>query len=237
MEQFKQIFNVYCDESRVENPDSSKMVIGALIIPRSMKFKILEGIKNIKEKYGFVYELKWTKTNTRFGDFYKKLIDYFISQPEIRFRCIVVDKKKINYSQYHNDDPELAFFKFYYLMLRPKLLDYKDYFIFIDRKPTRDRNRARALHSYLESYILWYKQECSIKHLQAYSSEQNLLLQIADYFTGLVGYASNVKMSKDIKSEIVNYFEEKLGRKICEGSPLSEEKFNYFLWRGDEKKR
>lgn len=31
------IYNIYCDESRIENPESKNMVIGALEIPRAKK--------------------------------------------------------------------------------------------------------------------------------------------------------------------------------------------------------
>ncbi len=30
-------YNIYCDESRVENPKSKNMVIGALFVPRKKK--------------------------------------------------------------------------------------------------------------------------------------------------------------------------------------------------------
>jgi hypothetical protein len=231
----KEVFNIYCDESRVENLDSERMVIGALIIPRYKRNKIVEDIKNIKKEYSFLYEIKWTKTNRSFLDFYKKIIDYFISQESMQYRCIIVDKTKIDYKKYHNEDKELAFFKFYYLMLREKLLDYKHYYIFLDKKPTRDKNRARALHAFLDSHILIHKQNCAIRHFQAYCSKGNILLEITDYLTGLVGYAVNVSNTSSVKWKIAQYLREKLnGRDFFVTSPLSEEKFNILVWQGKD---
>jgi len=223
-------FNVYCDESRVENMDSSKMVIGALFIPRLERKIISKEIDQIFNKYKFTQELKWNKVGKKYTGFYKEIINYFANNKSILFRCIVVDKEKVKYSQYHENDSELAFFKFYYLMLKKRLSDDNNYYIFLDRKPTRDKNRARALKAYLDSYVLLNKTNCSIKHLQSYQSNENKLIQFADFFTGLMGFACNNNQGKD-KLNVVNYLESELERKnICESTPLSETKFNVFIW-------
>lgn len=227
-------FNIYCDETRVENPDAKKMAIGALLIPRGEKDRLVEALKNLRTRYEFDHELKWAKTSPRFMPFYKALIDLFVADIAFGFRCIIVDKTELDYERYHNDDKELAFFKFYYLMLRQKLLNFKQYYIFLDKKPTRDKNRARALHAYLESYILLHKQQCSIAHLQAYDSHENLLIQVADFLTGLVGNAVNPGRRSVAKGEIIKHFKEKLGRRqILKTSPWAEEKFNVFVWKRD----
>jgi hypothetical protein len=235
MDKIKEIVNVYCDESRVENHDSDKMVIGAILIPRQEKERIVHELKNICQKYNFIWEIKWTKTSNRYLDFYKSLIDYFMFEKAIQFRCIVVDKTKVDYLKYHQDDEEVAFFKFYYIMLKQKLLDYKKYYIFLDKKPIRDKNKARALHSYLESYILMHKHECSIEHLQAYPSHENIIIQLSDYLTGLVGYAVNKPIEGTIKFILTAYLRGKLHWEgFSNSSSCSEEKFNFFVWTGRE---
>lgn len=228
--------NIYCDESRVENTDSPKMVIGALFIPRDRKPDVEKKLKAIYKKHKFIRELKWVKTDKLFIDFYKAIIDYFVKESDLNYRCIVVDKDKVKLEEFHNNDPELAFFKFYYFMLRSKLLDQNDYYIFLDKKPTRDKNRARALKLFLDAYVLIHRSRCNIKHLQAYSSEENVFLQLADYFTGLVGFACNQRQkSKSVKAYIVDYLKSKLDRKkLCVSTPLTEEKFNVFVWEGKQ---
>ena len=131
-----------------------------------------------------------------------------------------------------NESPELAFFKFYYLMLRKRLLNNKKYYIFLDRKPTRDKNRARALSSFLNSYVLLNKRECAIEHLQAYDSGENTLIQLADYFTGLIGHACNRGIDDTAKGQVIAYLSGKLGREdICHSTSVAEEKFNVFAWK------
>lgn len=226
------IFNIYCDESRVENNEYSKMVIGAVLLQRSEKENIVDKIKEIYKKYNFSYELKWIKTSEKNIPFYKELLDYFVSEDLLQFRCIIVDKTKVDYEKFHNNDAELAFFRFYYLMLKARLLDNKKYYIFLDKKPTRDKNRARALLSFLNSYVLLNKKECSIEHLQAYDSDENLMIQLADYLTGLVSHNCNRGIDGSAKGVIIQYLKTKLEKKdLCVTTASSEIKFNVLAWR------
>lgn len=235
MDDIEKVYNIYCDESRVENRDAAKMVIGALIIPRKKKNELAKQILQIFDKHSFRGELKWAKTSDRFISFYQEVIDFFLSSVDMQYRGIVVDKSKLDYLAYHNDDTELAFFKFYYLMLRQKLFDFKRYYVILDKKPTRDKNRARALHSYLKSYILLHWERCTIAHLQAYHSHENIFLQMVDYITGLVAHAVNTSGRDSVKINIVKYLKGKLVRRsFLYSTPLSEEKFNIFVWKGKD---
>lgn len=235
MDDLTRKFNFYCDESRVENKDSQKMAIGCLYVDRQNKKNVSNKIKEIFNSHRFIYELKWAKTSQKYLDLYKELINYFVSEASINFRCIVVDKTKIKYDIYHEGDQELAFFKFYYLMLRKKNFDNNDYYIFLDRKPTRDRNRARALKAFLDSYVLVNNTRCSIKHLQAYSSKENVLLQLSDFLTGLIAYANNIHSENSPKTKVLKYMQAKLERRnLSTGTPLGEEKLNIFVWEPHE---
>lgn len=226
------VYNIYCDESRVENPKSKKMVIGALILPRQRKKEIVKHIKDIYKEHNFHYELKWTKVHKRYSNFYKDIINFFVDEKDLSFRCIVINKEKVKLDKYHNDDSELAFFKFYYLMLRTKLFNQNKYYIFLDRKPTRDKNRVRVLRAFLELYILRHRAKCNIKHLQSYDSRENVLIQIADFLTGLIGFACNENRKDSPKNVFVQYLEKKTGKSdLCVTSSLNEDKFNVFMWR------
>lgn len=228
------IYNLYCDESRVENKESPIMVIGCIEIPRKEKKVIIEKLKSIYSKYQFIHELKWAKVHDKFLPFYRDLIDYYLSNPSIQFRCIIVDKAKVNLEQFHDNDEELAFFKFYYLLLKEKLQSNNEYYIFLDKKTTRDKNRARALHAYLDSFILWNRKKCNIKAFHAIESKNNLLIQITDYLVGLIGFACNEKVTTDnAKGQLVQYLNERLKREnLCITTPLNEKKFNVFVWEG-----
>lgn len=225
-------FNIYCDESRVENLDSRYMVIGALYVPRPLVGDIKKEIDKIYNSHNFFQELKWNKVGDKYLKFYENIIDYFLKNDSLHFRCIIVDKQKVQYEIFHDNDKELAFFKFYYLMLRSRLSDNNQYYVFLDKKPTRDKNRARSLKAFLDSYVLLHRNNCNIQHLQSYSSSENRLIQLTDFFTGLVAFASNNPKSK-YKSRVVGLLETKLGRKVTRNTPLAEKKFNVFIWNGE----
>jgi len=234
-----EMYNIYCDESRVENLDADTMVIGAFIIPRSKKEKIVGDLKRICEKYQFHHELKWAKVGLGFQDFYFELVEYFFSLDCLQFRGIVVDKKKVKLKKYHDGNLETAFYKFYYLMLKAKLLGSNEYYIFLDKKPSRDKNVIRALLKFLEFHILKNEKQCRIKHLQSYDSDDNVLIQFSDFLTGLLGFCCNrnERDEKSFKASVVRYFEEKAGKQnLCSPSVLSEEKYNVFVWKADYEK-
>ncbi|MFO0753318.1 MAG: DUF3800 domain-containing protein [Thermodesulfovibrionales bacterium] len=226
------VYNLYCDESRVENRDSKLMVIGVIEIPRKEKSAIIDDLKIIYEEHHFAHELKWTKVHNTFFPFYKRLIDYFLSNPLMQFRCIIVDKTKVDFEHFHDNDEELAFFKFYYLLLKEKLLSNNEYYIFLDKKPTRDRHRARALHAYLDSFILWNRKKCNIKGFHAIESKENMLIQFTDYLVGLAGFSCNEMITgNNAKGQLVQYLKEHLQREeLCRTTALSEKKFNVFVW-------
>lgn len=236
----KETYNIYCDESRVENPDSRKMVIGALIIPRAKKDRVVRDIRSIFRRHEFRHELKWTKVGSGYRDFYMELIGYFLSTEYLHFRGIVVDKSEVKFKEYHDGSLENAFYKFYYIMLKAKLLSFNEYYIFLDKKPSREKNVITALEKFLEFHIFKNNKECRIRHLQSYDSDDNVLIQFADFLTGMLGFACNCSENRPatgFKSEVAGFFRDCLRREdLCRTSPLSEEKFNVFVWKGDYEK-
>lgn len=223
-------FNIYCDESRVENQDSHFMVIGALLVPKFQKKSVSKDIKEMLASYNFFQELKWNKVGNKYSVLYKKIIDYFISKEELQYRCIIVDKSKVKYDVFHKNDTELAFFKFYYLMLRNRLADDNNYYIFLDKKPTRDKNRARSLNAFLNSYVLLHRKNCNIKHFQAYPSKNNVLIQLADFLTGLVAFRNNSSLRNSAKSLVSKYFEENTRISLIRTTSPHSKKINLLKW-------
>jgi len=222
--------NIYCDESCVENNEAKYMVIGALFIPRIDKKRICKEFVQICEKHKFSTELKWNKVGLKYLDYYKDVINFFVLEKCISFRSVIVEKNKIEYDIYHDNDKELAFYKFYYLLLKKKLENHNDYYIFLDRKPTRDKNRARSLQSFLESHILFNCVNTHIKHFQAYDSAENKLIQLADFFTGLISYSNNFDVDSTPKGLIYKHLEEKLSISTKKSTPFSSTKVNILKW-------
>ena len=197
-------YNIYCDESRIDNPKDNVMVIGGVFVLREKVKEIKNKIREIKVKNNFKGEIKWTKIDKRKLDFFKELILYVLDlEPSIfSFHCIAVEKDKIKYDLYHHGDKELAFFKFIYELLEKRLKDNHIYYIFLDYKPTKIRERVLNLKTYLEKYSYFNKENCLIKHAQAYSSRENIFIQLSDLFCGAISYQKNKYPKNNPKSEI-----------------------------------
>ena len=217
-------FNIYCDESSMDNPQSSMMVIGALFIERSLVPEIKKKIKEIQTKHGVNGELKWVKTSNKVIPFYEELFTYLFSidGSRVTFRCIVVDKSKVNYEKYHRQDTELAFYKFYFQLLKRRLKDDK-YYIFLDFRPSKNKNSVRRLGQFLELF------SNGIEHIQAYQSHENIFIQIADILSGAVSFSYNTPNGSKAKQTLAKIIAKNIGKQDLKfQSPFWEDKFNIF---------
>lgn len=221
--------NVYCDESGVENKDKEYYVIGAIFFDRTFKSTYLEGLNRVLANYNFVREIKWRQFGSAHAQLYKDIINYFINQEGLNFRCIVIKKSQVDMDTYHQNDPELAFYKFYYVMLNKILTTGHEHYIFLDHRNNHKHDRVQVLKKFLEAYSAMHESIGKIKHVQAYPSVENRFIQLADLFTGMVSYAFDNKLNSDVKKELISYLAQALGReRINVGTPRTQEKFNIF---------
>lgn len=230
--EYKKVVNAYFDESRIDNPDSNFMVFGGLFIDRKYVKEIRQGIKAILRKQDFHAEIKWVKADKRREPVYKAVIDYVLALPAYKaaYTCIVVDKTRVDFEQYHGGDAELAFYKFAYQLLKQRIADNYKYYLIFDFKPNKTRDRLKVLGEFLEGTIyVDHANTSTIQHMQGYDSKENVLIQIADLFTGAVGYAYNTPANQQPKYELTKYIADKLGKDtLAFKSNKSEKKFNIF---------
>ena len=232
-QQYEKVVNAYFDESRIDNPDSQYMVFGGLFADRKYVKEIRLGIKEILKRNEFYAEIKWVKTDKLKEKTYKEIIDYVLDLPAYKaaYTCIVVDKKKVDFERYHDGDKELAFYKFIYQLLKHRIVDNYKYYLIFDFKPNKTRDRLKVLKEFLDGDIyVSHANTALIKHMQGYDSKENVLLQIADLFTGAVGYAYNTpQKNSQPKYELIEYIAKKLGKdSLCFSSTKAEKKFNIF---------
>jgi len=218
-------FNIYCDESSIDNPNHAWMVIGALFIDRDITPTIKDTIKEIRGRHNINGELKWVKSSARTTAFYEELFEYLFSfEPQkVTFRCIAIDKTKINYEKYHQQDKELAFYKFYYQLLKRRIKEDTHQYLFLDFRPSKDKNSVRRLGDFLNLFTK------GIKHIQAYPSNQNIFIQLTDILTGAVAYSYNSTQQNKSKNALISSIAKSINKEnlsFC--SPFWEEKFNIF---------
>jgi hypothetical protein len=222
-------FEVYCDESRHEllssrePPKGGLFLIGGLWIPAEQRGQIKHEIRALRATYNTWGEIKWNHVSRPRLEFYQRLIHLFFDS-EARFRCVVIERDKVDLIKYHQADHELGFYKFYYQLLHHWIADFNEYAIFVDYKKNRAPDRLLSLHKVLSAANLTSK----VLNVQAISSRDSPLIQLADLLTGATGYKLHGHSESSLKVAIVRNIEERLGHIIRPTGPF-EAKFNVFF--------
>ncbi len=93
-------WNVYCDETgHLPYDRAPNMLLGALLVPQERVPELtralrgrLEALGLPKSKDGALTELKWTKVSPAGLKFYEASLDFFLADPDLRFRALVAPK-------------------------------------------------------------------------------------------------------------------------------------------------
>lgn len=177
-------FIVYCDESRHDSCAANPyMGIGGLWVPYQQKDVLRKRLDALARRHGLAGELKWNKVSAKTLEGYKAVIDAFADEEGLRFRVIIVDHKAADYGLYHEGDPELGFYGFYYHMLVKWLLPETSYIIVLDHKVNSAAGRYAALDRRLRQAM---PGSAHLRQVTVADSTESRLAQVADLLTGAV---------------------------------------------------
>lgn len=232
------LINIYCDEScHLPNDDSDVMVLGALACPEEKKEEVNNKIREIKERYGInsKIELKWTKVSKEKIQMYEELIEYFFNNNDLTFRAIVAKNKcLLNHEIYNDNDPDLWYYKMYYLLLDKMCYYDRQYRIFIDIKDSHGGPRVKTLKDVLCNNKYDFMGEI-IQSIEQVNSNRVDLLQVADILIGAIGFYHRGLFGKAESSIYKNRLVEKILANIGiqnlkNGTSRGESKMNIFIW-------
>jgi hypothetical protein len=219
-------FNLYCDESTHLIHDKHPYMIYGYISIASNQIKIAkEQIKDIKTKYGYAGELKWTNIHDKTYLMYKELVEYFF-MTDLNFRAVIVDKSQID-----EDRPDYTFNDFYFRMYFQLLhhdIDLENiYNIYFDIKDTCSQQKLHKLRNIL-------KWNASIRNFQFIRSHESSFMQLADVLMGAINYnlrieAGEIEGKVVAKRKIVEHLSKHANISLKCTSPLSAKKFNLFF--------
>jgi len=222
-------FDVYCDEVHPDVLTTKKsqvpnMLIGSLWLPSEKRQGYKDAIHSLRSKHKIGREFKWNQISPSREEFYLELLDWFQSQGDnLRFRCIVVSKEKLD-MRLHEYDSELGFYKFYYQLLHHWIYDNNEYSFFLDCKTNRKRDRLNDLRLCLDRANL----SSLVTRVQSTYSRESVLIQLADVLTGLASYRlNNTIRVGSTKERVLTHYEGLQGRKIAPTHKI-EQKFNVF---------
>lgn len=230
-------YNVYCDEScHLQNDGNDIMVIGGVFCVKGKVKKINKDIRKIKEKYGIgpLAEVKWHKVSNNKIDFYKELIEYFFSNDDLHFRCVIApEKQNLNLERYSLSYNEW-YYRIYYLLLKEIVCNVDDeYYIYMDIKDTRGGEKVKKLKDVLNNLLYAFYDDV-VKNIQLVRSEEIEIIQLSDILIGAVSYVNrNLNTSNNGKAEIINLIMEKTGQslKFTTSPKIFHSKFDVFRWK------
>ena len=235
MKTHKPAENIYCDEScHLENDHQPVMVQGAIRCPRERATELAAAMRAIKDRHKAKGELKWTKVSASRRAFYHELLEWFFDTPLVKFRAIVVqNKERLDHAAFNEGSHDTFYYKMYFSLLSKILSPDRTYNIYLDIKDTRSRLKLRRLSEVLCCNFYDFTSEM-IGHIQNIHSNEAELMQLADFLIGAVAYRQRGLGTNPVKLELIQEIERRLGRKLLYSSPLTEAKFNLFVFMPQE---
>jgi hypothetical protein len=221
-------FNIYCDESRYSNDEDPFLVIGAVKCPRDRKRDLVHDLDELKWGQGVGGEFGWKTASQSRGGFYRAVIDWFLAEDDLRFRCVVANKGSL-----WSHDDEDGFYVVYHQLLCHWLVGDNTYHVYLDEKRNSKRWQVDVLKRKTEEYM---PKTCSLACVEEVRSRECVLVQLADFLIGCMGYAWNghADLGKypggsTFKRDLCAHLAKGLGRPTLRFSTwASETKFNVF---------
>lgn len=225
-----EIINIYCDEScHLMNDGFNSMVLGSLIIPYDNVKAISEKIKYFKALHGMDVhnELKWTKVSDNKIELYRDIINLFLSENDIRFRCVVVpDKSKLKHDNFFRTHDNFYYVMYYY-GLRLVISNKRKYNIYFDYKDTNQNGELVKLKGFLHRNTQIPLPSLKLQSILSFESQ---LMQLSDLLTGIVSYQNRGLCSSKAKTDLVGLVMDKTKQTLTDSSLIRENKFNVFVW-------
>lgn len=223
---------IYCDEScHLEHDASTVMGLGAVWTQRAHVKHLSASLRDLKARRNAHGELKWSKVSISKLDFYQDVVDWFFDSESLHFRALVVpNKQELNHEKYNEGSHDDFYYKMYFSMLNKILSPTEQHEIYIDIKDTRSNLKVMKLKDVLckDKYDFTGEMISRIQHARSHELE---LMQLADFFLGALVYCHRGLETSYAKLQVVRRIEEKHGRPLNSSSPLSNQKFNIFVWR------
>lgn len=224
-------FNIYCDEScHLEHDQINPMVIGAVVCPQARAREIAGAIRGLKRERGLTapYELKWARVSPSFVGLYEAVIKLFFSDPDLRFRAVIIDKTLLRHKEFEQDH-DTFYYKMHYTLLDRLIVPPHQHFVYMDIKDTRSARKMEKLHEVLCNRKYDFARQVT-RCIQPVRSEQVEQLQLVDILIGAVGYANRGLTTSPAKVSLVEMVRGLSGLPLTETTSPWATKVNILKW-------
>lgn len=215
-------FNFYCDEScHLENDGMPFMLISYISCAYNQVKLHSNNIRQIKAKYNFKNEIKWSALSKSKYPLYGDLIDYFFAT-DLQFRAIVIDKGKMKHEEFNQSHDDF-YYKMYFQLIHVKIQPEYNYNIYLDIKDTLSAQKNKGLKNYLN------KQFISVRNLQNIRSEESELMQLTDLIMGAISYYLRKKNTVIAKNKIIERIQAHSKSPLTQSTGKGNGNFNLFF--------
>ena len=249
------IFKIYCDESRQQESSGYKLM-GSIWIKSEYGWPFVNDFEDYcKREIGSIPgHLKWTKVpppQSLFFQYYRSLVDCYFEynsrykETGMFFKAIIADKDyKFNHPIYNQGDEEKGFYKLYHTLFQRSLSNDCRYHLRIaERSVPNEDGKLGTLQECLNSWLIknsgytfW---DDLIVTAEPRPARERRLIQLADIFTGAIGYHWNglhlAPNAKAGKVSLADYIAGKLKRKDLKYETFQRDRqFNIFKFRSQK---
>ncbi len=236
---------VFIDESGV-NGKSPYLVIGSIWINDEALQKLETNLQPILDAH-FTnrHELKWKKLSKAKLAGYLSVLDVFSDTLGARFRCLVLDTKKIDHDSFSGGDTHTGYYKFVYQLackgikkdrelfgVQDKYVIYHDHVSATIRQNSSLTELKRILNN-TSTLVSDLKSFNPVRDIQSLDSKDSLLLQLTDIMTGAVRHAfeaqGDYSASAYAKKATIEHLQSSMHiTNLGSGTSYGREKFN--IW-------
>lgn len=214
---------IFADES--STAQSRFMLLGGIWVDEITYNYVKNECNNfkIKNKWNEQTKFNWKSVSNKSLQSYKTFIDIFFNY-NLKFNCIIIDKKEIDLKNNPEQDEELGFYKFYYQLLLHNSPRNNVYYIYLDRRNNKKENRLEELKYLLQKDIFNFNQSgepsisqgIDVKTLEFVNYNNYSLIQFTDILLGAIGYHYNHRHLKEDAShnkiELAMYIANKINK-------------------------
>lgn len=192
----KSTIHIFADESRHVN--DRFMVLGGISCNLMTISLITKKVQDLRDKYNFFSEFKWTNISDKYLNLYKELLLIFFNDSNVIFKALIIDRQKLNHKQFNQNNKEVGFYKFYYqlilnMFVKDNLESNTKYIIHLDKRKTS--YKLEDLKFYLNmGFSSKFKTniiEYPFRSVEVLDSKKSEILQINDLLIGAIGYYKN----------------------------------------------
>jgi hypothetical protein len=190
-------FSIFIDES--SQTDHRFLVLGALILPQAELPAFVDALGRARLPELPAAEMKWGKVSKSKLEAYERFVRVFFRTPGAHFHSLVVDATQHRPAKFNRGDRETGFNKEIYQLVMKcgRLYRIPLFHVYPDQRSTSQSLEElrtiinRGMHKHFGWSRLW-----PVRRLQFQDSRILLTLQLADIFTGAIGFHLNGHVHK-----------------------------------------